>query len=283
MPRLPVAVGVAREHGAAVLRLGRRAWHAAGAVGLHQRSPVRLLVVRHAHHEDLHVDAEQGAGEGQRRAPLARAGLGGDLPDAGFLVVEGLGHRRVRLVAARRAHALVLVVDAGGRLERLLEAARAEQRRRTPLPVDVAHGPGDLDLALRRDLLLDERHREQRREVVGAERLAACPDAAAADGGDGRSAAMLYQAVGSCDSSITNFTRSVMRPPSGRADRIRWPRSRHGHAAPSPSGVPARRPAVPGGGRGGVLRGPRLDGCTRAGSGNYPGTSWGIPQSRARS
>ncbi len=123
-----VAVGVVREHVAAVLRLARRARDAAGAVGLHQRPAIRLLVVRHAHHEHLHVDAEERAREGERRPPLARAGLGGDLPDAGLPVVEGLRHRGVRLVAAGRAHALVLVVDAGRRLQRLLEAAGAVER-----------------------------------------------------------------------------------------------------------------------------------------------------------
>ena len=69
------------------------------------------------------------AGEGERRAPLAGAGLGGQPLDAGFLVVEGLRHRRVRLVAAGRADALVLVEDARRRIERLLQPAGAEERR----------------------------------------------------------------------------------------------------------------------------------------------------------
>ena len=44
------------------------------------------------------------------------------------LVVVGLRHGRVRLVAARRAVALVLEVDAGRRLERLLQRRRPHQR-----------------------------------------------------------------------------------------------------------------------------------------------------------
>ena len=166
-----VAVGITRQHVAAVVGERRGTGDARRAVGLHQRPPVGLLVVRHAHHEDLHLDAEERAGKRERRAPLAGAGLGGDLADAGFAVVERLGHRRVRLVTAGRTDALVLVVDARRRLQGLLEAAGAEQRRRTPLAVHVAHRPGNLDLALGRDLLLDQRHREQRREIVRAERL----------------------------------------------------------------------------------------------------------------
>jgi hypothetical protein len=51
---------------------------------------------------------------------------------------------------------------------------------------------GDLDVALRRDLLRDDAGREDRQEVVGA-------------GGVGRSATMLYQALGILSSSRTNF------------------------------------------------------------------------------
>ncbi len=91
--------------------------------------------------------------------------------DAGFLVVERLRHRGVGLVDAGGAHAFVLVVDARRGVERLLQPARAEQRRRPPLPVDVAHRPRNLDLALGAHLLLDQRHRKQRREIVGADRL----------------------------------------------------------------------------------------------------------------
>ena len=62
-------------------------------------------------------------------------------------VVAGLRHRGVRLVRAGGRHAFVLVVDLRRRAERLLEPTRAEQRRRPPQPVDLAHRLGDLDLA----------------------------------------------------------------------------------------------------------------------------------------
>ena len=58
-----------------------------------------------------------------------------------------------------------------GRLQRLLEPRRAEQRRGPPQLVDVDHLAGDVDPLVGADLLADQRHREQRREVVGADRL----------------------------------------------------------------------------------------------------------------
>ena len=142
-----------------------------GAEGLHQGAAVGLLVVADAHHEDLALQAEEGAGHGQRRAPLAGAGLGGEALGAVLLVVKGLRDGGVGLVRAGRADALVLVVDVRGRVERLLQAARAEERRGTPLRVDLAHRAGNLDLALGADLLQDEAHGKERREIVGAERL----------------------------------------------------------------------------------------------------------------
>src|SRR5206468_7382583 len=80
--------------------------------------------------------------------------------------------RGVRLVAAGRAHALVLVVDACRGAERLLESPRAKQRRRAPELEDVAHLVGDLDPARLADLLLDQLHREERGEILRADRLA---------------------------------------------------------------------------------------------------------------
>ena len=168
------AAGAVRRVGedrSPVVGVRRRAGNARRAERFHEQPTIGLLVVRHPHHEDLNVDAEQRARERQRRAPLAGAGLRGDLPGARFPVVKGLRHRRVRLVAAGWTHAFVLVVDPGWRLESLLEPPRTEERCRTPLPVDVAHGFGDLDLARARNLLHDERDREQRREIVRSDRL----------------------------------------------------------------------------------------------------------------
>ena len=141
------------------------------APGLHHRPAVGLLVVADADHEHLALEVEQLAGERQRRAPLAGAGLGGELAHALALVVVGLRDGGVRLVRAGGRDALVLVVDVRGGVERALEAVRAVERRRAPQLVDLAHLLGDLDLGLGRDLLLDQPHREDRRQVVGAERL----------------------------------------------------------------------------------------------------------------
>ena len=136
--------------------------------------------IAHLDHVDFDLEAEQAAGKRQRRAPLAGAGLGGETLDAFLLVVVGLRHRGVRLVAAGGADALILEVDVRRGIERLLQAVRADQRRRPPQPIDVAHLFGNLDPPLGRDLLHDDLHREQRRQVVRPDRLSRFPDAARA-------------------------------------------------------------------------------------------------------
>ena len=112
-PERARAVGRLAEDRPAVVRRQRRAGHDLRAVRLHQDPPVRLLVVAGADHVDLDLEAEVGAGERQGAPPLAGTGLGREALDALLLVVEGLGERGVRLVAAGRADALVLVVDVG--------------------------------------------------------------------------------------------------------------------------------------------------------------------------
>src|SRR5437764_6398545 len=91
------------------LRFLGGARHDLRAPGLDQRAPVRLLLVRDPDHVDLALEPEQLAGERERAAPLAGAGLGREPRPALLRVVVGLGDRGVRLVAARRADALVLV------------------------------------------------------------------------------------------------------------------------------------------------------------------------------
>src|SRR5690606_12068452 len=103
------AVGMLGEDAAADLGGVARSRQAGGAEGLHVGAPVRLLVIAHTHHEHLDLEAEYGAGESERRAPLPGAGLGADPPDTLFLAVEGLGDGGVGLVAAGGADALVLV------------------------------------------------------------------------------------------------------------------------------------------------------------------------------
>ena len=67
--------------------------------------------------------------------------------------------------------ALVLVVDPGRGVQQLLQPVGAEQRRRPPELVDVDDLAGDVDVVLAGHLLADQLHREQRRQVVGADRL----------------------------------------------------------------------------------------------------------------
>src|SRR6516225_10371087 len=143
-----------------------RARHALSTPGLHQRLAVRFLLEAHFHHIDAYIEAKHGARKGERRAPLPGAGLGGESLDAGLLVVKGLGHSGVGFVAARWAHPFVFVVDPGGRIERPLQPARPIERRWPPLTVDFADWFGDLDHALGRHLLLDQRHWEQGLEIL---------------------------------------------------------------------------------------------------------------------
>jgi hypothetical protein len=74
-------------------------------------------------------------------------------------------------VAAGGADALVLVEDLGRRAEQLFEPVGAKQRRRAPQAEHLAHRLGDFDFALGGHLLLDDGHREQRRQVGRADRL----------------------------------------------------------------------------------------------------------------
>ncbi len=140
--------------------------------GLHHGAPEGLLLVADLHHVDAHVDTEHPAGERKGRTPLAGPGLGGQAADAGLAVVIGLGHGRVGLVRAGRTGPFVLVIDLRRGLQRGLQAVGPEQGRRPPEPVDLAHRLRDRDPALGRDLLLDEGHREDGGERLGADGLA---------------------------------------------------------------------------------------------------------------
>src|ERR1700739_2166087 len=123
--------------------------HAIGAPSLHQRLAIRLLIEADLYHVHAHIEAEYRAREGERRAPLSRAGLGSEPLDAGLLVVEGLSYGRIGFVAARRAHPLVFVVDLGRRIESPLQPARPIERGGTPLAVDLPVRFGDFDRAFR--------------------------------------------------------------------------------------------------------------------------------------
>ena len=75
------------------------------------------------------------------------------------------------------------------------------------------------------DLLQDQVHREQRREVLGADRLRGCPGCSGGGGGDGRSGITLYQRVGISDSSSSDLVLVGHDVPSlGRWRRLATPR-----------------------------------------------------------
>ena len=168
----PRGVGGLRQDRAAGLRQIRRRRVHRAAVDLHEHPAVRLRVVGRAHLPHLDAQAEELRGERQRRAPLADAGLGGQVLDAVEHVVVRLRHRRVRLVRTDRGNGLVLVVDAGGGAQRLPQAAGAGQRGGAPQAVDFADRLGDLDPALGGELLLDQPGREDRRHLLRLQRLA---------------------------------------------------------------------------------------------------------------
>ena len=141
----------------------------------------------------------------KRGAPLAGPGLGGQPVDALDLVVVGLGDGRVRLVAARRAVALVLEVDPGRGLQCRLQVRRPHQRRRPPDGVNPADFLGNLDPTLAAHLLLEQCPGEDPRQLGRARPAAWSPGSKGGGTGFGRSACRLYQAVG------RSFSLSKMR------------------------------------------------------------------------
>ncbi len=110
-------VGILGQNGAAGFRFLAGAGRDFRPVRLHQRFAVRLLFIAHAHHVDLAFEPEVRTAHGQRRAPLAGPGLGGQAFDASQFVVVGLRHGGIRLVRAGGADAFVLVVDPRGRAQ----------------------------------------------------------------------------------------------------------------------------------------------------------------------
>src|SRR5690554_2521566 len=136
-----------------------------------ERAALGLAVEAHANLPDLAFGAEEGAGVGERRAPLTCAGFGGEAADARLHVIIDLRDRGVHLMRARGRDALVFIIDARRGPERLLPAPRAVEWGGAVLRVDVADCLGDLDIALGRDLLLDELHGEERGEIFRSDRL----------------------------------------------------------------------------------------------------------------
>src|SRR5699024_7092009 len=101
------------------------------------------------------------AGVGKRGPPLTGSGLGGQPLDAVALVVVHLRRRGVRLVGASGADALVLVIDSGRCLQRLLKATSTVERAGPPLLVDITDRIGNLDELLGAAVLLEQLRRGQ--------------------------------------------------------------------------------------------------------------------------
>jgi len=152
--------------------LGAWAGDAVAAPDLHHELAEGFLVEADTDHENLAFEADKGARKRQGRAPLAGAGLGGEPLDAELLIVPGLRHGGIGFVAAGRAGALVLVIDAGGRVEIPLEVNRPSERRRTPAVQDVKNLFGDVDPPLGADFLFDNVHRKHGGEHLRRDRLA---------------------------------------------------------------------------------------------------------------
>ena len=124
------------------------------------------------HHVDGAFEPEELARERHGRTPLACACFGGDPAHAFLLVVVGLRQGCIQFVTTGRTDALVFEVDAAICLQRFLKTDRTHERSGAPNLVELAHLIGNLDPALRRHLLLDDRLGEKRREVCRRERLA---------------------------------------------------------------------------------------------------------------
>ena len=164
--------------------------------GMHQHPAVGLVLVAHLDHVNVAFQPEQLAGQGQGRAPLAGAGLGGQALGAGDLVEVGLGDRGVRLVAAGRAGALVLVIDVRRCLEGLLEADRPQQRRRAPEGVNVAHRRRGFRPDARRSSPVERGSRGRWPTVPRVESGCLVPGCSGGGRGSGKSGSRLYQLFG---------------------------------------------------------------------------------------
>ena len=143
------------------------------AVHAHDLAPERLLLIRDLDHIHLAVQPQVGAGHRERRAPLARAGLGRHALQALLLGIVRLRDGAVELVAARGVVALELIVDLCRGAQALLQAVGAHKRRGAVHFVKVADLGRDRDLArVVVQLLADQLVAENRAQVVVAHRRA---------------------------------------------------------------------------------------------------------------
>ena len=113
--------------------------------GLHDAAAVGLLVEADLDHVDGALDAEFLRGVGKGPAPLASAGLRGDVGDALLLGIPGLCEGGVELVGTGGGNALVLEIDVGGGAERFFQFIGTHERGATVGGILLADGLRDRD------------------------------------------------------------------------------------------------------------------------------------------
>ncbi len=110
-------------------------------------------------------------GKGQGTAPLAGAGFGGQPFDPLPLVVIGLGHGTVGLVAAGGRNPFILKVNPGLGPQFFFQKIGADQRRGPPDRPDVQDLLRDIDMAVGTHFLFEKPHRENGRHQIRGQRL----------------------------------------------------------------------------------------------------------------
>ena len=142
------------------------------AIGAHDLSAERLLLVGALDHKHFQVESQIRARHAQRRAPLSRAGLGCDAGEPLLLGVIRLRDGGVQLMRTGGVVALKLIIDLRGRLELFLQTVGAHQRRGAVHLVEIADVLRDLkEGGIVVQLLPHQLVAENRRQILKAHRL----------------------------------------------------------------------------------------------------------------
>ena len=165
-PQAPRRIRVLGQDHPSGLGLIARAGGHLGAPRFHHHSAVGLLLVAHLDHIHLALQPENVGRKGQRAPPLSRARLRAEPLHSFFLVVVSLSYSRVRLMASRRAHPFIFVVDARRGFQRFFQPFRPAERRRPPEFVNGQYFFRNVDPALLAHLLLDQPHGEDGSQVL---------------------------------------------------------------------------------------------------------------------
>ena len=112
---------------------------------LHDRPPVRFLVVADFDHIDGQFESESLGGKREGRSPLTGSGLGCNIGYALFFTEVGLCDGRVEFMGSYRTDALIFEVNMGWSIEIFFQSIGTHQRGRTPYFVHVAYLFGYFD------------------------------------------------------------------------------------------------------------------------------------------